>query len=147
MIRRILVALDGSPRAPMVFARAVELARGHGAELILFRAFALPQEFPAAGAGTPPDTLGPTLEHAAERDLEAYAASEPEIATRVVVKPELSPDRAILTASDQLNVDLIVIGNHGYRGLDRILGTTAVRVLHGAKRDVLIVFRGDPQEP
>jgi nucleotide-binding universal stress UspA family protein len=35
-----------------------------------------------------------------------------------------------------------VIGNHGYHGVDRILGTTAGRIIHRAKRDVLIVYRG-----
>ena len=145
MIRRILVALDESPRAKMVFQRGVELARGQGAELILFRSVALPQEFPAAGAGTPPDVLGPSLLREAERDLKTYLASEPELTSRIVVKLELSPDRAVLAASEELSVDLIVIGNHGYSGLDRILGTTAIRVLHGAKRDVLIVFRGSNQ--
>jgi len=142
MIRRILVALDESPRATSVFQRGVELARGQEAELILFRSVALPQEFPAAGAGTPPDALGPSLVRGAERDLTAYLAREAELTARVVAKLELSPDRAVLAASEELDVDLIVIGNHGYRGLDRILGTTAVRILHGAKRDVLIVFRG-----
>ncbi|HTQ04519.1 MAG TPA: universal stress protein [Polyangiaceae bacterium] len=142
MIHRILVALDESPRAPAVFQRGVELARGRDVELILFRAVASPQEFPAAGAGTPADPLAPNLTRAAERDLRMYAATEPELSSRVVVRLELSPDRAVLAASEELDVDLIVIGNHGYSGLDRILGTTAIRVLHGAKRDVLIVFRG-----
>jgi nucleotide-binding universal stress UspA family protein len=142
MMRRILVALDDSPRARGVFQRGVELARGQGAELIVFRAVASPQEFPAAGAGTPPDPLWPSLEHEAERDLRTYVASEPELSIRIAVKRELSPDHAVLAVSEELNVDLIVIGNHGYSGLDRILGTTALRILRGAKRDVLIVFRG-----
>ena len=147
MIRRILVALDESPRAKAVLKRGIELARGQGAELILFRAVAVPQEFPAAGAGTPPDPLGPSLVHAAEDALRKYVESEPGLSSRFVVRLELSPDRAVLAASEELDVDLIVMGNHGYRGLDRILGTTAVRVLHGAKRDVLIVFRGGKHAP
>jgi nucleotide-binding universal stress UspA family protein len=36
-------------------------------------------------------------------------------------------------------VDLIVIGSHGYHGLDRVLGTTAARVSNLARRNVLVV--------
>jgi len=32
-----------------------------------------------------------------------------------------------------------VIGSHGYGGLDRLLGTTAARVVNHADRNVLIV--------
>ena len=53
MIERILVALDASVRAPAVFRRGAELGLVCAAELILFRAVAVPPEFPAAGAGAP----------------------------------------------------------------------------------------------
>ncbi len=34
---------------------------------------------------------------------------------------------------------LIVIGSHGYHGWDRVLGTTAARIVNLADRGVLIV--------
>lgn len=147
MIRRALVALDSSARASGVFRRAAEIARGCGAELILFRVVAVPQEFPAAGAGTPADALGPELIRAAHEDLKSYAAAAPDVQSSIVVDVDLSPHHAIIAAAENFEVDLIVIGNHGYHGMDRILGTTAGHVLHGAKRDVLIVYRGDARSP
>jgi nucleotide-binding universal stress UspA family protein len=41
-------------------------------------------------------------------------------------------------ATDE-NVALIVIGAHGYQGLDRMLGTTAAKVVNHADRAVLVV--------
>jgi nucleotide-binding universal stress UspA family protein len=52
------------------------------------------------------------------------------------------PWRLILEVADALNVSLIVIGSHGYQGLDRVLGTTAARVVNSAKRNVLVVHAG-----
>lgn len=36
-------------------------------------------------------------------------------------------------------VDLIVIGTHGYSGIDHLLGTTATRVVNHAPCSVLVV--------
>ena len=35
--------------------------------------------------------------------------------------------------------DLIVIGSHGYSGIDRLIGTTAAKVVNHAKQSVLVV--------
>lgn len=45
----------------------------------------------------------------------------------------------ILHLAEELNVDLIVIGSHGRSGIQRLLGSTANAVLHGAPCDVLAV--------
>jgi nucleotide-binding universal stress UspA family protein len=37
------------------------------------------------------------------------------------------------------DVDLIVIGSHGYGALDHVLGTTAAKVVNHADRSVLVV--------
>ncbi len=36
-------------------------------------------------------------------------------------------------------MDLIVLGSHGYGGIDRLLGTTAAHVANRAERNVLVV--------
>jgi universal stress protein F len=46
---------------------------------------------------------------------------------------------AICAAAREHDVDLIVIGSHGYRILDRLLGTTAAKVVNHADRSVLVV--------
>ncbi len=36
-------------------------------------------------------------------------------------------------------VDLVVIGSHGYGGLDRLLGTTAAKVVNHAPCSVVVI--------
>ena len=37
---------------------------------------------------------------------------------------------------------LVVLGSHGYSGMDRILGTTAAKVVNHCERSVLVVRGG-----
>jgi nucleotide-binding universal stress UspA family protein len=139
VILRILVALDESPRAPAVFYAAAVLAEAFTAELILFRAIDVPQEFPAAGAGGRRDELSPQLAKAAHEGLMTYAGQRPDLTSRVVIHTNALAHEAILLAAREHDIDLIVIGSHGYHGLDRILGTTAGMVANRADRDVFVV--------
>lgn len=50
-----------------------------------------------------------------------------------------TPWDAICTEARTLDVDLILLGSHGYSGLDRILGTTAAKVVNHADRSVMVV--------
>ncbi len=50
---------------------------------------------------------------------------------------------AILKAAKELSADLIVTGSHGRHGLERLLGSTAAGVLHGAECDVMIIRTHD----
>jgi nucleotide-binding universal stress UspA family protein len=54
-----------------------------------------------------------------------------------------SPWEALCKAPREENVDLIVIGSHGYSGLDHVLETTAAKIVNHADRPVL-VFRPLP---
>ena len=46
---------------------------------------------------------------------------------------------AICSHALEHDVDVIVIGSHDYRFLDRIVGTTAAKVVNHADRPVLVV--------
>jgi universal stress protein A len=50
-----------------------------------------------------------------------------------------SPTREIHRFADENDVDLIVLGTHGQKGVQLLLGSTANSVLHGAGCDVLAV--------
>lgn len=50
-----------------------------------------------------------------------------------------STRQEILRFAKELGSNLIVIGSHGRRGIQRLLGSTANAVLHGAPCDVLAV--------
>lgn len=140
MIGRILVALDGSDRAPGVFDAAVEIAARFRAALRPFRAVMVPPEFPAAAAGSRPDPLAAHMMESAEEELEELISGAP---PSVLLEPPIvrigQPWRLILAVADEIDADLVVVGSHGYHGLDRILGTTAARVANVSSRNVLVV--------
>jgi nucleotide-binding universal stress UspA family protein len=141
VIKRILVALDQSERASSVLRTAGDLASQFQATLVLFRAVDVPQEFPPAAATHARDELAPKLLADARKDLEGLLASvnlrgaAPTF--RVVASSE--PWRAIIDEADAISADTIVIGSHGYKGLDRILGTNAARVADRAHCLVVVV--------
>jgi nucleotide-binding universal stress UspA family protein len=136
---RILVALDGSKRAPAVLAAAVVLARRIGGKLHLFRGVGLPVELPHELLTTPPDQLGDELRRRALRDLDQLAREvPPELLDGISVRVGM-PWQAVCEGADAHHADLIVIGSHGYGGLDRLLGTTAAKIVNHARCSVLVV--------
>jgi nucleotide-binding universal stress UspA family protein len=150
MMRSLLMALDGSPRAPGVFAAAVELARRFDATIVPFRAIQIPPEFPPSAQTKQADPLRSYMLHEAGAEL-ARMLEGVDVKWRAPVVHEGQPWRAILAAAEQLDVDLIVLGSHGYHGVDWILGTTAGKVVNLARRNVLVVHDrpapGDPLPP
>jgi nucleotide-binding universal stress UspA family protein len=144
VIRDILVALDGSVRAQEVLEASVEIAEKFGATLHPFRAIFVPPEFPAAAAGSGPDFLP---DHLVEEALAALTALVAKAGGARVSQPIVrlgQPWRTILAAARELSADLIVVGSHGYHGVDRLLGTNAARVANMAECNVLVVHRPTP---
>lgn len=138
-IRKILVGLDSSPRASNVIETALALAQRFGAQLILCNAVGIPFDFPADALGLSPTSLPGIMEEAARRDLEARArALPPDVPHKVDVQIG-TPWQVICNLAKEEDVDLIVIGSHGYSGLDRVIGTTAARVVNHADRPVMVV--------
>ena len=147
MIRSVLVALDGSSRAAGVFDAAAELAAPFGAHLHLFRAVQVPAEFPPAGASSHADPLPQHLAKEAWRRILELTQRAPGLGFTIRVDASMQPWRAILTASEELAVDLIVLGSHGYHGLDHLLGTTAAKVANLARRNVLVIHNAEDLPP
>lgn len=138
-MKRFLVCLDGSPRAPKVLAAAVDLARLTGAKLALFHSVGLPPEIQGDFVGFSPNELVDQMLDKAKKEIDAQAKSVPaELVdgTYVIVG---SPWDAICREAKKLDCDLVVIGSHGYGGIDRVIGTTAAKVVNHADRSVLVV--------
>ncbi|APR84080.1 Universal stress protein family protein [Minicystis rosea] len=140
---RILVGLDASPRADGVLETAVDLARRTGGKLILCRAVGIPHEIPAEAYTMTPASLAELLEREAQKDLNRIAATLPEGMVAALVVHVGTPWQGLCAAADQHDADLIVIGSHGYSGIDKLIGTTAAKVVNHAKQSVLVV-RGHP---
>ncbi len=140
---RILVGLDASPRAEDLLKSAVDLAHRSGAKLILFRAVGLPHEIPVEAYSMSPTSLAELLEREAKTYLETVSAWLPKGIVLENVVGVGTPWQAICAAADHHQADLIMIGSHGYSGLDKLIGTTAGKVVNHAKQSVLVV-RGRP---
>jgi universal stress protein F len=136
---RILVGLDASPRAAGVLNVAIELARRAGGKLLLFRAVGIPIEVPIEAYSMSPASLAEMLEKDAKDYLDRIAQQVPPellLGTAVGVG---TPWQSVCAAADHHNADLVVIGSHGYSGLDRVIGTTAAKIVNHAKQSVLVV--------
>lgn len=135
---KILVAVDLTEEAPQVLRKAVTLSQQNNAELLLTHVVE-PVGY-AYGGDIPMDLseLQDQLDKAAREQLAAYG-KEYGIAEDKQIVAVGRPESEIHHLSEERGVDLIVVGSHGRRGIQLLLGSTANGVLHGAKCDVLAV--------
>jgi nucleotide-binding universal stress UspA family protein len=138
-MKRLLVALDGSPRAQTVLAAAARMAELSNGKLILFRALGIPSDMPSELLSLLDRRLEDILVSNAHADLERFAAGLPRDRVERIITPFATAWDGICRTARELDVDLIVIGSHGYGGIDRVLGTTAAKVVNHADRNVLVV--------
>jgi universal stress protein F len=144
-MKTILVGLDGSPRADGVLAYAESLGRITGARLVLFRCFEIPPDMTLAWPCSD-ETFESALRAQAQKYLDSCAAKLPTGLLRGVRVVLGHPWEAVCKAAIEETADLIVIGSHGYSGIDHLLGTTAAKIVNHADRPVLVV-RGPSASP
>ncbi|HEX2568522.1 MAG TPA: universal stress protein [Polyangia bacterium] len=144
-IQRILVALDGSPRAPAVRDAALELAQTTGAKLVLFRAVDIPIEWTQQMFSVSLEDLEQVLEQQARKDLHVLAQAVPSEQFAGVRVQIGAPWQSILSAAQVERADLIILGSHGHNLFERLVGTTASRVLQQAPCNVLLVRADLPE--
>jgi len=145
-MKRILVGVDGSSRAAGTLAVAVAIARAQGAKLVLLRSVGLPPDVPQDFWKTTDEPLLALLERHARQYLDEQV---PKVPAEVFGGIEIAvgvPWQAICETARKLAADLVVIGSHGYAGFDRLLGTTAAKVVNHAHCSVLVV-REPPAGP
>lgn len=136
---KILVGLDGSPRQSLVLERAVHFAELHGAELHLARAVTVPVHLPAEVWAVDGQMLTDMLLGQAQTELTEIAATlPPATSPHVHVRVGVAAD-VLCQLADELGATLVVLGTHGYQMLDRVLGTTAAKVVNRANTSVLVV--------
>lgn len=136
--QHILVGIDLSEEAQHVAQRANLLAQASGATLSMLHVIE-PLSF-AYGGDIPMDmsSVQEEIQQQALVQLRDFAANY-QVATQ---HQHIALGRAeveIHRYGEQLDVDLVVVGSHGRRGLALLLGSTANGVLHGASCDVLAV--------
>jgi universal stress protein F len=136
-MNRILVALDNSEITHLVLDRAIELAHATDAKLRLMRV--VPERVePAPPTQNIPQNIPALITHT-EAELGAYEVRIPAKYRDGVVVVAGQPFEAICKVARSYNADVVVIGAHRYGVLDRMLGTTAAKVVNHIDRPVLIV--------
>ena len=137
-MKRILVGLDGSPAQTAVLDVATELATRFSAKLILFHAVAIPLHLPQQALSVPPTDVGGLLSDMARTQLEELAQARADVVDRIQVEIGTAW-RAVCDTAKADAVDLVVVGSHGYGGIDRLLGTTAAKIVDHAPCSVYVV--------
>lgn len=138
-MHRILVGLDASPRAQGVLDAALDLAKRTGSKLVLVRAVGIPIEIPVEAYAVSPQSLEGLLREQAQKYIdqeETKVPAEYRGGAKVAIG---TPWQAICEMAKAENVDLIMVGSHGYQGIDRLIGTTAAKIVNHADRSVLVV--------
>jgi universal stress protein A len=136
--RKMLVAIDLTEEAPQVLDKAKAVANAHGAELMLVHVVE-PVGY-AYGGDIPMDLseLQDQLDRSAREQLGQYG-DRYGVAKGYQIVTVGRPESEIHRLSKENDVDLVIVGSHGRKGLQLLLGSTANGVLHGTECDVLAV--------
>jgi nucleotide-binding universal stress UspA family protein len=145
-IKHILVPIDFTETSDHALDYAVELAAKLGARVTVMHAYELPIY------GFPDGALVATVDVATRISQAAQAALAAAVESRstrgVPLKAVLRdgpPWEEINTVANELDVDLIVLGTHGRRGLRRaILGSVAENVIRTTTKPVLTIHAEVP---
>jgi len=136
--QKMLVAIDLTEEAPQVLDKAKAMQAAHGADLLLVHVVE-PVGY-AYGGDIPMDLteLQDQLDKAAHEQLKKYGEQYgiPEDHQVVTVG---RPESEIHRLAKEHDTDLVIVGSHGRKGLQLLLGSTANGVLHGTVCDVLAI--------
>ena len=142
-IRRMLVPLDGSPRAECVLPLATTLARSHRAELLLAHVVCppqIPRQFPLSSEGR---ELANQLTERNRLEAERYltrCSSELGLPSQARLLVADSVTGALHETVRQDSVDLVVLSAHGLSGSRRWpYGSTTVNFISFGSSPLLIV--------
>lgn len=141
--QKILMACDFSQSSEAALALAKFLYRSCGAELHLVHVFnpnlfevPMPYHFPAAGV----TWTGDHMLRMRQQGKQALATLESELEHSKGHFLEGRPGQTICDFAEKEQVDLIILGSHGYGGLDRLfLGSVALYVSCHANCTVMTV--------
>ena len=143
MLERIVVGTDGSDTAAEAVRQATELAKATGAKLDIISAY---EPVPARqlreeGGEIPGDVayaVGPKEDVNVVLESAAGPARNDGVEVNTQAR-EGDPADAILDVAEEINADLIVVGNKGMTGARRfLLGSVPNKISHHAPCSVYI---------
>lgn len=143
MFKHILVPVDGSETSLHAVAKAAGLAKAFGSEVT---AVYVLDPYPFTGVGA--DFAYGQAQYLSAATAEANTAleavkkqmDEAGVDVKTMVGEGHAVHEGIVRVGDSVGADLIVMGSHGRRGLEKlVLGSVAQRVLSAARIPVLVV--------
>ncbi|EGW41288.1 universal stress protein [Desulfosporosinus sp. OT] len=138
-MKKILVATDASEYSRKALKNALELARKFHSEVELLFVMYKPLVYDVNQLDMDlisPDLLEEAGELAIQATLEGMDVTDVSLTKKILPG---KPANIILREIESENIDLVVMGSHGYGAIaGAILGSVSQRVLHGAKCSVLI---------
>lgn len=147
MYKRILVAIDASPTSQKAFAEALALTKRYGAAMCVVHAAdesGLAQHGMGLGSYIDVEKVKQIIRDGSNQLLaQAQASAKAEGVDAEVKLLEATNKRVaelIVEGASDWQADLVVIGTHGRRGVDRLLvGSVAERLTRIATTSLLLV--------
>lgn len=153
---KILVALDRSSQAPIVFERALDIAEKDNASLLVFHCLSWQKESdiaPLVGTGMGLDPASSRLVRSMQQEvieneskqvrewLHSYLQKAEQRGVVAEFHYKMGETSAsICDMAHSWGADLIVVGRRGLRGISEILmGSVSNQVVHNAGCSVLVV--------
>jgi len=141
MYKRIMVPTDASEYSRRALISALELARKFQAEVVLLFVMYTPEAYWEYNPAYSIEVSKELIEETGERTLEATLKGI-EVGDVPLKKKKIQghPSTVILEEISNENIDLVVMGSHGYGPIARaVLGSVSQRVLRKSTCPVLIV--------
>lgn len=141
--KSILVPTDFSETCDNAIRHAAKLARSFDGPVYVLHVLDGGDALPSTNDGEIESEVNPQsffgdIESQANDLILALAKSYPEVTIIPVVR-EGDIFTVINTVAEELAVDVIILGTHGKRGLQKILGSYALKVIDSTKIPVIVV--------
>jgi nucleotide-binding universal stress UspA family protein len=143
MYRKIVVGTDCSSTADRAVRKAADLAKLTGAQLYIVSAYSdsMAAVGITAGAGSMIAADWPDVAiHDQTRRVDVFADRLRAEGIDTIARVEHGTAAATLVSvADDIEADLLVVGDRGLKGVRGLLGSVPNRVTHRAHMDVLVV--------
>ena len=138
-LNRILCAIDFSPASRMVLPFAASIAQHYGSKLFLAHVARAKNNSPPVPATTDIASDQELIHASVEQRLDTMLGRLCDVSHEVLLdRGDFWPKLSAL--ADKFEIDLIVIGTHGRRGIRKLLlGSTAEQIIRSATRAVLTI--------
>ncbi len=139
LYKNILVAVDLSQDSALILEKAQNIAKAYGATLNLVHVI----EPIAVGYAIEISSID--VEGLHQEATEQAKQSLAEMGNKIDLPAERmhtllgQPAREIKELANEINADLIIMGNHGRHGWELLFGSTSTGVAHGVNCDLLTV--------